>query len=74
MIITFYFLNGSSCALKRLQSNELCLLLQIREGITQLLNTVLDIYKYMEWSDVEQRIKDDPGYMMIREVVAYQDT
>ena len=40
----------------------------------QLLNTVPGIYKYTEWSDVEQRIKDDPRYMMIQEVMAYQDT
>ena len=56
------------------QSYELALLLQIQEEFIQLLNNVPDISMYTKWNDVEQRLKDDPRYMMIREVMAYQDT
>ena len=53
------------------QSYELALLLQ---EFIQLLNNVPDISMDTKWNDVEQRLKDDPWYMMIREVMAYQDT
>ena len=55
------------------QSYELALLLQIQEEFIQLLNNVPDISMDTKWNDVEQRLKDDPQYMMIREVMPYQD-
>ena len=54
-------------------SYEIALLPQVKEDFTQLLNSVPDIDKHTTWNDVKQRVKEDPLYMMISDVIADQD-
>ena len=42
----------------------------MKENFTQLLNDVPDILEHTTWNDVKHRVKEDPRYMMISEIMA----